>query len=303
MNKWIRRGLVAALALVVLAGAALFAGAQLGDRKAQRKVSVPAYALALRDDAVSLERGQYLFASRGCAECHGADGAGRAFIGKEGESGLFAKSPNISPGPGSVTLAYGAVDWERTLRHGVKPDGRPLFIMPSEDYSRSTDEDVASIVAYVRHLPPVAGDGARFSVPLPVRALYGFGAIQDAPEKIDHTLPPAQPVPAGVTVAHGAYVANMCIGCHGPGLSGGKIPGGPPDWPAAANLTTAPDSAMSARYADAQAFAAMFKSGHRPDGSEVKVMPFESLREMNEVDVQALHLFLKSLPPRAGGNR
>ena len=303
MNKWIKRGLVAAATLVVLAGAVTFAGAQLGDRKSQRQVNVPAYALALRDDAVGLDRGKYLYSSRGCAECHGADGAGRPFIGKEGESGLFAKSPNISPGAGSVTLAYGPADWERALRHGVKPDGRPVFIMPSEDYSRLTDDDVASLVAYVKHMPPASGDGARFSVPLPVRVLYGFGAIKDSAEKIDHTLPPAQPVPPGVTVAHGAYVANMCIGCHGAGLSGGKIPGGPPEWPAAANLTQAPDSPMSTRYADAQAFAAMFKSGHRPDGSVVQVMPFESLREMNEVDVQALHVFLKSLAPRAGGNR
>ena len=88
------------------------------------------------------------------------------------------------------------------------------------------------------------------------------------------------PVAAAVTVEHGAYVAAMCIGCHGAGLSGGKIPGGPPDWPAAANITPGDKSGMLA-YKDAAAFASMIKTGIVADGSTIKVMPFESLRELN----------------------
>ena len=44
----------------------------------------------------------------------------------------------------------------------------------------------------------------------------------------------------------------------------------------------------------------MLETGKRPDGSAVsKVMPFESLREMSEVDVRALYLHLSTLtPPR-----
>ena len=42
---------------------------------------------------------------------------------------------------------------------------------------------------------------------------------------------------------------------------------------------------------------AMLKTGKRPDGSSVSaVMPFASLKEMNEVDVRALYLHLRSLP-------
>jgi hypothetical protein len=39
----------------------------------------------------------------------------------------------------------------------------------------------------------------------------------------------------------------------------------------------------------------MFKTGKRPDGSEIKVMPFLSLKEMKDTDVQALFLYLRSL--------
>ena len=137
-------------------------------------------------------------------------------------------------------------------------------------------------------------------LPVPVRALYGFGAIKDAAAKIDHSLPPQQPVAEGVSLAHGAYVANMCIGCHGAKLAGGKIPGGPPDWPAAANLTPGAGSVMPL-YPDADSMIRMFRSGKRPDGTAIKVMPFGSLREMNETDLRALHLYLKGLPPQAKG--
>ena len=53
-------------------------------------------------------------------------------------------------------------------------------------------------------------------------------------------------------MAHGEYVSAMCIGCHGEGLSGGKIPAGPPDWPAAPNLTPGEGSVLP-RYPTAQA--------------------------------------------------
>lgn len=95
-----------------------------------------------------------------------------------------------------------------------------------------------------------------------------------------------------MSVEHGAYVANSCIGCHGAKLVGGKIPGAPPGWPAAARLRPGARSAM-ALYPTADAFVAMFKSGKRPDGSAVSaVMPFAALGAMSDVDVRALYLHL-----------
>ena len=47
----------------------------------------------------------------------------------------------------------------------------------------------------------------------------------------------------------------------------------------------------------------MLRSGRRPDGSAIStVMPFSSLRELNDTDARALYLHLKALPPRAYGN-
>lgn len=300
MKPWIKHTLGGLAAVAILAGATLAFAHHRSQARMSRVVTLPAYALALADDAESLARGRYLYASRGCTECHGADGAGRVFVHDEG-IGLRLAGPNISPGPGSVVAAYQPADWERTLRHGVKPSGRPLMVMPSEDYARWTDRDVAAVVAYVRALPPRAGGPAVLQLPLPVRVMYGLGLVRDAAERIDHTLPPAQPVAEAVTVQHGQYVANACIGCHGAGLAGGRIAGAPPDWPEAANLTPGEGGAMRA-YAGTADFRRMMRTGLRPDGSAVsRVMPFDSLAQMSDTDLDATFAYLASLPPRAKG--
>jgi mono/diheme cytochrome c family protein len=179
------------------------------------------------------------------------------------------------------------------------------MIMPSADFNPLSDQDVGAIIAYIKSLPAVTRELPTTQLHFLGRALWTAGQLPllDA-ARIDHTKPHPTQVAMATGAEYGHYLADVggCTGCHGPGLSGGKIPGGPPDWPAAANLTPGEGTVMG-RYADATAFATMFKTGKRPDGATVRVMPFESLRELSDVDVQALHLFLKSLPARSAGNR
>ena len=292
---------VAAVGLVIIAATAFAIAVWMGERKMRRTVEVKVVPVPYVGDAASVAHGRHLYESRGCASCHGQDGAGRVFIDDPG--GMFAKSPNITAGPGSPVAEFGEGDWVRAIRHGIDPKGHALLIMPSEDYNRMDDDDFADLMAYVRSLPPKTGGGAEVRLPALAKALYGVGVIRDAAETIDHRLPPPPAVPAGPTVQYGRYVAAMCTGCHGPEFSGGRIPGAPPDWPAAANLTPGEGSAMG-RYATAQAFAAMLRSGLRPDGSKVSaVMPFESLRQLDDAEIDAIYAFLKTLPARAAGNR
>ncbi len=298
MNKWVRRTSYFLIILVVLGVATTVVGKSMGERKMARNIALSVPPVAVWADAAHIERGRYLYSTRGCAECHGANGAGKTVVR---DGGMFVVSPNITGGANSATARYQVVDWVRTVRHGVKPNGNPVMIMPSEGYSRLTDEDMASLVAYVQQLKPVPGQRALISVPVPVKVLYAFGVIKDASEKIDHSLPPPVPVADAVTPEHGAYVANTCIGCHGAHLSGGKIPGGPPTWPAASNLTPGKGSAML-RYPTPELFMAMLRGGHRPDGTAIsRVMPFASLSQMNDTDVRALHAYLKTVAPRDAG--
>ena len=137
MTKKFKNGLrligVALAALVLLAGAALWFGLHQAEQKMQRKVDVAVQPVALRPltDSVAIDRGRYLYASRGCVDCHGASGGGRIFIDEP--DGMRVIGPNIGAGPGSATAGYRAEDWVRAIRHGVSPRGRPLMIMPSED--------------------------------------------------------------------------------------------------------------------------------------------------------------------------
>lgn len=295
--KWTLYILLGSVALAVIARAVL---PMLADRKMARVVKVDVKAVALPTDTAALAQGKYLFDSRGCAECHGAEGKGKLLINDP--NGLRVTTPAINPS-GAAVAKYSVEDWVRVIRHGVKPDGRPVIIMPSEDYNRLSDPDTGALIAYAKSLQPAGGERADIRMPFIVKALYAVGFVPDAAGSIDHSLPPAAPVPVGVTVEHGKYVSNTCIGCHGPGLSGGKIPGGPPDWPPASNLTPGEGSVIT-RYDSVEKFRALLRTGKRPDGSAVStVMPFATLRVLNDTDADALYAYLKTVPPRAAGGR
>jgi mono/diheme cytochrome c family protein len=299
MSKWVKRTSIALVTLAVAGVGTVVIGKSVGEHKLVRTITVAVTPVAVRADAAQIEQGRYLFSTRGCADCHGANGAGKVVI-KDGP--MLIASPNITTGANSVTTAYRIEDWVRTVRHGIKPNGTPIMIMPSEDYNRLTDDDMAAVIAYVKQMPPAAGSEPVIQLPTPVKVLYAFGVVQDAAEKINHSLPPPVPVAAAVTVEHGAYVANTCMGCHGVRLSGGKIPGAPPTWPATANLTPGKGSVMP-RYSSPQLFMATLRSGLRPDGTPISgVMPFGSLKQMNDTDVLALYAYLKTLPAVEAGN-
>lgn len=291
-SRWARRALFLLLGLVLLLAAAIGIGLLLAQQRMGRVVDVPRHALVVPSDAQALERGRYLYMSRACVECHGANGAGRVLIDQDG---MKVAGPKIGPGAGSATTGYEPADWERAIRHGVDRNGRPLIIMPSEDYNRLTDADLGAIVAFVSSLPDVPGGAAVLELPLPFKVLSGYGLIPDSASRIDHRLPPEQPVAEGITVAHGRYVAQMCLGCHGDGYRGGPVPGAPPEWPPAARLAPGEGSVMP-RYADADRFVAMMRSGRSPEGKAIAVMPFAALGQMSDTDLRALHVYLQSLP-------
>jgi len=296
MKRWIKWTAGSTLLLGVIVVATAASGLYLAEQKRNRYIDIKPRPVAYTTDAQTIERGRYLYASRGCTDCHGAQGTGREFV-NDGKGTRLA-GPNITSA--GVVARYQPEDWNSVIRHGVKPNGRPVLVMPSEDYNRWSNDDLDALVSYVRQFKPQEGTQAVVELPRPAWVLYGLGAIPDAAARINHQLAPSRPTPAGVTLANGQYVANMCIGCHGANLAGGKIPGGPPDWPAAADIRPNAQSAGSAlaRYPNAASFVAMLRTGKRPDGKPIQVMPFESLGQLSDVDAQALYLFLTT----PGGN-
>jgi mono/diheme cytochrome c family protein len=184
--------------------------------------------------------------------------------------GITARAPNITRGPGGVVADYNEGDWVRAIRHGVNPAGHALLFMPSDVYNRMHDRELAALVAYVRSLPPVAGEAATISLPLAYKARYALGLERAAFEKIDHRKPPPLPLPAAANAAFGAYLAPLCTSCHGASV-------GPMQ-----------------RYDTLEKFVTMVRTGRRPDGSEIGgAMPFVQLRNLDDVELGALYAHFK----------
>lgn len=210
---------------------------------------------------------------------------------------------NLTAGEGGVADRYGDADWDRAVRHGIRPDGKPLLFMPAQEFWSMSDEDLASVVAYFRSVPPVDRVTPRGRPGPLARLLYVTGRLPLVPARlVDHAAARPTAPAEGSTAEYGAYLATGCTGCHGPGFSGGKIPGGDPGWPAARNLT--PDRETGIGMWSREDFASALRTGVRPDGAALNpAMPIAATKHMTDTEIDALYAYLMSLEPKPFGNR
>lgn len=282
--------------------ACAFAGMHfVSASKLERTVEVEVADIKVPDGSGSaIERGKYLVDHlMGCKECHGDDLGGKAVM-DNGAMGVWY-GPNLTKGKGSKCAEYSSKDWMRALRHGVGKDGRRLLLMPSEDYVKFGDEDMGAVVAYIRSVPPVDREDRGISLGPIGKMLVATGQIQFSFDKIDHKAkrPEAKP---GPTKEWGAVLIGSCTGCHGSGLSGGKVPGGDPKWPEAANIS--PDKETGIGNWSYEDFVKAMREGKRKDGSAInEAMPWKAYAGMKEDDLKALWEYLKAAPAKTRGGR
>jgi cytochrome c553 len=155
------------------------------------------------EGAEALAEGQRLFTSRGCAECHGADGGGNTIM--DAPPGLVAGS-NLTTLPDD----YSEEDFNRAIRHGIAPDGRPLIFMPSHEYYMAlSDSDVGHIIGYIRSMPVASGTPPQSEIRTLGRVLHVTGAMAMLPaELVDHEAPRPADVPVGPTKEYGERLAT-----------------------------------------------------------------------------------------------
>ncbi|MBA2246222.1 MAG: cytochrome c [Gemmatimonadetes bacterium] len=296
--KWAGLVLGGLVGLAVLALAVVYGVSEFHMRKTY---NVAAMALVVPGDSETIARGRHIAITRGCNDCHGENLAGGTVIDAPPVARLFAT--NLTRGEGGVAAGYQDADWERAIRHGVRPDGKPLLFMPSHEFYPLSDADASALIAYLKSLPPVDNRPGKTRIGPVGRALYLAGQMHLLPaELIDHSAPrPAAPV-AGATVEYGAYLATGCVGCHGDGYSGGKIPGAPPEFPIPTNIT--PDRQTGIGSWTEQEFFRSLREGKRPDGSEINpFMPWKNFSQMTDEEIRAIYLYLQSLPARPFGKR
>lgn len=76
MKRWIKWTAGSALLLGVIVVATAASGLYLAEQKRNRYIDIKPRPVAYTTDAQTIERGRYLYASRGCTDCHGAQGTG-----------------------------------------------------------------------------------------------------------------------------------------------------------------------------------------------------------------------------------
>lgn len=290
--KWIGLGLGALVALLLVAAVILFV---LGGQRLSAQFNAPNESFTVPTSEAALARGQYLLESTvGCTGCHGENLGGTEFI-NDGMIGLLW-APNLTAGQGGVGAVYTDADWERAVRHGVRPNGEPLLIMPSHQYSHMSDEDLGAVLAYLRTFAPVDQVALARSIAPVGRIMIGAGLMGELPAaQIDHAAAHAATLSPAVSPEYGNYLVALgtCVDCHGPKLDG-VVGGGPPSEVPPANLTPAGDLA---NWTEADFIQAM-RTGVTPEGQAISdEMPWRFFGNMEDGDLAAIFAYLKTLPP------
>src|SRR5258706_395285 len=154
----------------------------------------------------------------------------------------------------------------------------------------------------------IAGIGAAVVALLLAGAFFGAAWLGDRQlaRTVDIRVVPVPYVRDAAALKLGKYLfeSRGCGECHGSDGRGLAFIDTPAGLYVKAPDLTPGEGGVLARYDSADKFIAMMRTGKRPDGSEVaKAMPFMSLRNLNDVDLNAMHAYLKTLPPRKTGER
>jgi hypothetical protein len=299
--KRILLGIAALLGAAVVGGAA-FVGFHVHAFHASldKVYDVKISSVTRSSDPSVLARGKHLAESVApcvSSDCHGDDlGGGKTL--ELGPIGIVT-GPNVSAGGLGATYSDGEL--LRLLRHGLKRDGRSVRFMPSLDFNWLSDADFAALISYIRTLAPVQKDNGPFQLGILGAVLDRFDLIPlDIARRIDHGNIELAPAP-NPTAAYGAFLARECVGCHGKTLSGGPIPGAPPDLPIPLNLTPDATGLKGWSFED---FRHTLTTGLRKNGRKLApMMPFAAYGKLDDVEMHALWAFLTSVPARPFGGR
>lgn len=144
----------------------------------------------------------------GCLACHKPNAAGGVMV----ENPVLGRiaAPNLT----TAVPKYTDAEFVRVVRSGVRHDGTSTIIMPTRSFGSISDQDLASVLRYLRSLPPAPDNGKlgmRFG-PLGAVIMATDGVKLSATQAID-TKPPLQRPMSGPT--NGDYWINTtCTHCH-----------------------------------------------------------------------------------------
>jgi len=269
-----------------------------------------------------IARGQYLANHVAvCIDCHStrdwsrfsgppAPGTfgkgGDVFDQKFGFPGVYY-AKNITP---EGISRYTDGELFRTITTGVSKEGRAMFpVMPFHYYGQMDEEDIKSIIAYIRTLPPIKSVVPESKSDFPMNFI-----INTIPHEASFTkLPPKTDV-----VNYGKYLANAasCIDCHtkyekGSLVAGTEFGGGRefpfPDGSIVRSANISADEETGIGGWDEETFVSFFKAYSDSTVVNTKlnpgdfnsIMPWTMYGKMEEEDLKAIFAYLKTVKPIA----
>ena len=277
-------GVIVILAAVILA---------IGYSRFNKTYNIPVSGIEIPTDEASIARGEHLVqAVAHCGYCHGTDFSGDIMVNSSGEGIIVA--PNLTSGEGGVDDSYSDEDWVRAVYHGVNQQGRSVIIMPSLFFHVMSEEDLTSIIFYMKTIPPV-DNVLPETKPGPLfYALIGAGPLANemSGRVIDHGSPFAEGPTEGETPEYGEYLVTIgqCRACHGAELAGGQVTRSAPIGP---NLTPGGEMGLW----DEETFFSVIRTGTHPSGRELdSYMPWQFFSNMTDSELRAIRAYLLSLP-------
>jgi len=258
-----------------------------------------------------LARGKYLVDGvMDCFGCHTDQDWSKPgappVAGKEGSGHVWSDqdrawlvAPNITPDKETCAGNWSDDTLARAIREGIGHDGRALFpLMPYPHYNQLSDEDLASVIVYVRTVPAVRNQLPTTKVPFPINFFN-----QNTPQPITAAVPPPDQSSA---VARGAYLVRMgaCADCHTPEEKGQPFPGmdfaggfllhEPKGDVVSANITPA---ASGIGYYNDTSFVQVMRTGKVGARPLHASMPWIFYGKMTDDDLKSMFAFLQTLKP------
>ncbi len=297
--KWLSGILGGILGLVLVSGLILYG---MGQLRLKKTYSSSPQSVEIPTDEESLVEGKRIFQYRGCEACHGEELQGLVYLDNPAIGEVI--TPNLTNGEGGIGIDRSGLDLIRAIRYGLRPDGTPLLFMPSTEFYYLSDQDLGLIMAYIQSRPAVDNqpDPSELSTSGFI-AMNLTKAITFLPaELIPHNEDPPPPPEPGLTEEFGEYLALSCPVCHGLTLSGGELPGFPPEWPTTGNLTPGKGSRLKS-WGEA-GFLDIIREGEKHGRAiHPDYMPWTSYRHMSALELRAVYFYLLSLTPKDFGNR
>ena len=279
--RWAGIGLASLVGLVLVAAFVIFVMSEMVLREQHQAAAETLVA----PDPAFLADAPRQAKVLGCTNCHGENMRGK----------VMADVPNVIRilAPNIAELAPKLSDQQlaAAIRQGIGHDGRALFVMPSPQYSRMTDGEVAAMVAWLRSLPKVPGEGGRVTFRPIGRFALATGKLRSAPDMMEEFRAQA-PIALGAEhepARH--FAAKACAECHGPALYGAEMP-----------FATTPDLRVAAGY-DLEQFKTLMRTGRTPAGKELGLMKEVAELDfvhMTDAEIEALHAYLTARAKKLG---